>query len=56
MKIDHDWQIFEKCSNIKFYDNPSSRSRVVETDRQTNIPKLVAAFRNFAKAPKKEKF
>jgi hypothetical protein len=27
-----------------------------ETDRQTNIPKLVAAFRNFAKALKKEKF
>jgi len=39
--------------------NPSSGSRVVpcgrtgrQTDRQTDMMKLIVAFRNFAKAPK----
>jgi len=44
-------QIFEKSSNIKFYENPSSGSRVVpcgRTDRQIYITKLIVAFRNFA--------
>jgi hypothetical protein len=42
---------FEKYSNIKFNENPPSRSRVVPCG-QTDITKLTVAFRNFAKAPK----
>jgi len=29
IKLDVSRQIFEKCSDIKFHDNPSSGSRVV---------------------------
>ena len=39
MKLEFSLQIFEKKSNIKFHDNPSSRSRVVPcgwTDGQTD--------------------
>jgi hypothetical protein len=39
MKIDFATQTFEKYSNIKFHDNPSSGSRAVpygQTDRQTD--------------------
>ena len=46
---------FEKCSDIKFHENPSSGSRVVpcgETDGQTDVTKIIVAFRNFAIAPK----
>jgi len=43
-------QIFEKYSNIKFYENPFTGSRVVAldggTDRQTDIMKLIVDFRN----------
>ena len=38
MKIELSRQIFEKHSNIKFHENPSSESRVVpygRMDRQT---------------------
>jgi hypothetical protein len=48
-------QIFFKNSNIKFYSNPSSKSRVVlcgRTDRHTHMIKLIVDFRYFAKAPK----
>jgi len=41
-------------SNIKFHENPSGGSRVVpcgridrQTDRQTEMAKLIGAFRNF---------
>ena len=47
-------QVFEKYSNIKFRENPSSGSRVVpcgKKDRRTNMTKLIVAFRNFANAP-----
>jgi hypothetical protein len=40
---------------IPFHENPSSRSRVVPcwwTDGKTDMTKLLAAFRNFANAPK----
>ena len=47
---------FEKYSNIKFHENPSSGSRLVpwgrterQTERQTDRTKLLVAFRNFAK-------
>jgi hypothetical protein len=47
MKLEFSGQIFEKCSNIKFHENPSSGGRVVlcgrtdgqmngQTDRQTD--------------------
>jgi hypothetical protein len=48
-------RFFEKSSIIKFYENPSSRVRVVtcgRTDRRIEVTKLIVAFRNFAKAPK----
>jgi hypothetical protein len=38
MKLEFSWQIFVRYSNIKFHENPSSRSRVVlcgQTDGQT---------------------
>ena len=58
MKLEFSREIFEKYSNIKFYENPSSGSLVVpcgQTERQTyirsDITKLIVAVRNFAKAP-----
>jgi len=56
MEVELSRHIFEKYSKIKFHENPSSGSRVIpyeRTDRQTNITKLIVAFRNFAKAPEK---
>jgi hypothetical protein len=41
----------KKSSNIKFHQNPSSRSRVIPCGR-TDITKLIVAFRNCANAPK----
>jgi hypothetical protein len=60
MKLEFSLQIFEEKSNIKFYQNLSSGSRVVsggQTYRridggQTDMTKLILAFRNFANAPK----
>jgi len=46
-------QFFEHSSNIKFNQNPSSRSRFVpwgQTDGQTDVKKLIVAFRGFANA------
>jgi len=50
-------QIYEKHSNIKFHENPSSGSRVVSygrtdrwTDGKTYVTHIIVAFRNFAKA------
>ena len=52
-------QIFEKFSNIKFHENPSSGRWVVpcgrnerRTDGQTATTKLIVAFRYFLNAPK----
>jgi hypothetical protein len=52
MKFEFSGQIFEKVSNMKFYQNPSIGNRVVPC-RQTDMTKLIVAFRNFANAPKK---
>ena len=54
MKLEFSQQICEKFSNINFFENPSSGSRVVpgEKDRQTDMTKLIVAFRNFANATK----
>jgi hypothetical protein len=42
-------------SNFKFHKNPYIGSRIVSwggTERQTDMTKLIAAFRSFANAPK----
>jgi hypothetical protein len=51
MKVEFHRHIFEILSKIKFKDNPFSGSRVQcgRTDMT-----LIADFRNFANAPKKE--
>ena len=57
MKLEFSWQIFEKYSNITFHENPSSGSRVVpygRMDGQTDMMKLIVAFRNFSNAPEYE--
>jgi len=57
MKLDLYQQIFEKYPNIKFHENPCSGSRTVpcgRTDGQTDMTKLIVAFRNFANAPKND--
>jgi len=51
MKLTFSRQILEKYSNIKFHENMSSRSRIVSCG-QTDMTKLMVAFRNFANAPK----
>jgi len=67
MKIEFSQQIFEKYSYIKFHKNASSGSRVVpfgridgrtdrREERQTDITKLIVAFRNFVNAPKNYNF
>ena len=55
MKLVFSQQTFEKFSNMKFHENPSSESRVVScgrTDEETDMAKLIGAFRNVANAPK----
>ena len=47
MKLEFSRHIFEKNSNMKFRENPSSRSLVVPrrlTDGQTYMTNLIAAF------------
>ena len=51
MKFEFSRQIFEKVSNVKFNQNPSSGSRVVPCG-ETDMTKLIVAFRNAANAPK----
>ena len=51
MKFEFSQHIFEKSSNIKFYENSFSGSRVVPCGR-TDMTKLKAVFRNLTKAPK----
>ena len=57
-------QVFGRYTCIKFYENPSSGSRVVsceptdgwkdrQTDRQTDMMKLTLTFRKFSDAPNK---
>jgi len=50
MKLEFSRKIFEKFSNIKFHENPSSGSWVVPSGR-TDMTKLIVAFCNFANAP-----
>jgi hypothetical protein len=56
MKLSFSRQNFEKASNIKFHENPSSESRVVpcrRTDGQTGMTKLIVTFRNYTTVLKK---
>jgi hypothetical protein len=56
LKFEFSQQIFEKVLEIKFHQNPSSGSRVVQFGQmngRTDITKLVVAFRTFANAHKK---
>jgi hypothetical protein len=55
MKIGFSQQIVEKYLDIKFHENPSSGKQVVPFG-QTDMTKLIIAFRNFANAPKNELF
>jgi hypothetical protein len=53
MKLVFSRQVFERSSNIKFHENPSSGSRVVpcgQTDGQTGMTKLIVAFLSFPNA------
>ena len=55
MKLEFYLEISEEVSNIKFHRNPASGNRRVlcgETDRPTEMTKLIDAFRNFANEPK----
>jgi len=53
MKLEFRRQIFEKYANIKFQENPSSGSRLFPCG-QTDVAKLIVAFRNFANATKNQ--
>jgi len=57
MKFEFSWQFLKKYSYIKFHENPSSGSRVFpwgQTDRWTDMMKLIVTFSNFVNTPKKE--
>jgi len=51
MNLEFYQQIFEKYSDVKYHDNPSSGSRIVPSE-QTDMTKPIADFRNFANALK----
>jgi len=51
MKLEFSRQIFEKSSNIKFHDNPSSGSRLIPCGRTGRHDKAKSPFRNSANAP-----
>jgi hypothetical protein len=53
MQLEFSRQIFEKYSHTTFHENPFSGTDG-QTDRQTDMAKLIVEFRNFAKAPIKE--
>jgi hypothetical protein len=55
IKLEFSEQIFENYSNIKFRENLPSRIRGVsggQTDRRTDMTRVIAALSNFAHAPK----
>jgi len=62
MKLEFSRQAFEKYSNTKRHENPSSGTKLFHadgrtegyTDTRTDMAKLIVAFRNYAKAPKSD--
>ena len=50
MKLKISGAVFEKYSDIKFYENPSGGSQVVPCGR-TDLTKLMVAFHNIANVP-----
>jgi len=59
MKLQYSRQIFEKYPNMKLHENPSCGTRVFpcgQTDRRTDMTKLIVAFRNFANVLKNNAF
>ena len=55
MKLEFSGQIFEKYSNTKFHENPSSGSQDVpgrQMEGRTDMTKLIVTFHNFANVPK----
>jgi len=59
LKLEFFRQIFEKYSHFKIHENSSSGTRVVscgQTDRQTDMTKLIVAFSQFANASKNSSF
>jgi hypothetical protein len=58
MKLEFSRQILETFPNTKFRGNPSSASLVFpcgRMDERGDMTKLIVAFRDFARAPKKLK-
>jgi hypothetical protein len=53
MKLEFSGQIFEKHSDIKFYENPFSGNRLL-AHGQTDVSKLIVTVRSFANARKNE--
>ena len=53
MKLVFSRQIFDKYSSLKFYENPSSGSRVIPCVRTDGHDEADMVFRNSAKASKK---
>ena len=51
MELELSQQIFDKCSNIKFQENPPSGSQVVSR-RRRDMTRLTVTFHNFANVPK----
>jgi hypothetical protein len=51
MQLEFFRYIFEKSSNIKFHENPSSGGHAVQSGHTKTERQLIVAFRNFAKAP-----
>jgi hypothetical protein len=56
-KLSPSGHIFEKSSDIRFHENPSSGNRLVpcgQTDGRTDKTKLIIVFRSFANPPKQQ--
>jgi hypothetical protein len=51
MKFEFPRLIFEKGSNTKFHQTPSTKVELLNADGRTDMTKLIVAFRNFANAP-----
>jgi len=58
MKLEISQEVFEKYTNIKFQENPTSEKRVLpcgQMDKRTAMTRLVFAFRSFANTRNKRR-